>query len=738
MDEVHASAWGKAQQAVQGHGLQINNYGQSMSEPVAVSIDLPLGRRDERYELRGRESLLATLDRHWQSAGGSRVHVLCGLGGIGKSRAALEFAHMIRSHGVDVWWLTATDSGQLSAGMQALAYRMGVPTQDLKRGDLADLLWQRLSAREQPWLLVVDNADDLDVLGVAGRSVAEGVGWIRPVDGASGMVVVTSRDGRRARWGSWSSLYPIERLSEEAAVQVLVDYVGPDAGTPAEALELAKRMGCLPLGLRLVGSYLARIRDIPAAFAIDDDAGALRSFGEYLAALQAGRTRIESAAAEGDLSQEDAQKIIRWPWQHSLTHLESTGVPYAGSLLTLLAVLEDAPIPHELLLVPSQLAEIEPFTGITGPQIWQVLTALADFGLIEIDVSRRPPTVLVHPLVRATTGSGDQSHHDQYRYVAAELLCAAAQSDATGKPEEPARWPLWQALTPHTSHLLLVSTAQSHTADKPVIKMTRAADLVARALSAQGFYQQAERLHHTIGQIRAALLGAEHPDMLITRHLMAFAVAGQGRYREAEAEYRAVLEAEVRLLGPEHLDTLATRHAVAHAVAGQGRYREAEAEYRAVLEAEVRLLGAEHPETLAARHEVARMVAGQGRHGEAETEYRAVLEASIRVLGAEHPDTLTTRHEVARLVAEQGRHGEAEAEYRGVLEAKVRVLGAEHPDTLATRHLMAHTAAGQGRYREAVAEYRGVLEAKVRVLGTEHPSTEITRASLAALLLELG
>ena len=136
------------------------------------------------------------------------MRVLHGLGGCGKTRLALEAAFAAQQRGTEVWWMSAAGPGVLAAGMRALGRRLGVTDAELEHGDAADVIWQRLAGRQDPWLLVIDNADDPQVLAGAGTCVAEGRGWLRPVAGQAGMVLVTSRDGSPASWGSWSPAAP--------------------------------------------------------------------------------------------------------------------------------------------------------------------------------------------------------------------------------------------------------------------------------------------------------------------------------------------------------------------------------------------------------------------------------------------------------------------------------------------------------------------------------------------------
>src|SRR5262249_36820723 len=151
-----------------------------------------------------------------------------------------------------------------------------------------------------------------------------------------------------------------------------------------------------------------------------------------------------------DLSEGQAQELIGRIWEPTHLLLEARPVPHAQAVLHLLASLDAAPIPY-LLLDPGLIAEAPPFREITGPQLWQALTALSDFGLADLLGGREPASVRLHTLVRdsmrPTAGAADQL---ELMSLGARLLARAAPQ----APENPQTWPTWQLLASHASHVL--------------------------------------------------------------------------------------------------------------------------------------------------------------------------------------------------------------------------------------------------------------------------------------------
>jgi hypothetical protein len=722
--EQHVAAFDQAQQAFQAHGVQNVYLGsrEREAEPVVSTVP-PAGQRDEHLPLRGHGELLSELANPRKA----RVRVVHGLGGCGKTRLALEVAFQAQQRGTEVWWVSAAEPALLAAGMRSLGRRLGITDAQLQHGDAADVIWQQLAGRQQPWLLVIDNADDALLLAGAGTCVAEGRGWLRPLDGQAGMVLVTSRDGSAASWGPWTRRHQLQVLPNDLAAAVLADNAGhhPVLGSEDEAQRLAARLGGLPLALKIAGSYLAEAAAIPAAFI---DITTIGTYQQYLEAIEGGDLAAVFLPPGGQLSAKQARGLIGRTWELTLDLLDARPLPEARQVLRLLACFADAPIPYQLLLHPATLAAFPLLRDIAGSRLWQALRALDDFGLIDLGTSSQTlvvPVARIHPLVHDTSRPSAEQGRMAFVGLAAQLLKRAATAEEAGLPETLSQWPIWHLLAPHCAAVFASVIAEPTESDDTVIGAAFAAYMAARYQASQGFNATAEAGYRDVLAARLRVLGPDHPDTLATQHCIALVMAAQGDHTAAEAEFRDVLAVKLRVLGPDHQATLNTRHCIAMEMAGRGDHTAAEAEYRDVLAARQRVLGPDHPDTLATRHNIALEMAGRGDHTAAEAEYRDVLAARQRVLGPDHQATLNTRHSIAAQIAARGDHAEAEAEFRKVLAVNLRVLGPHHPYTLNTRHSIAAQLAAQGDHAAARTELQNILDTRSRVLGPDHPDTQI-------------
>jgi Tetratricopeptide repeat len=549
----------------------------------ATVLRAPTGQLPER--VRGRDDLLVRL-RILAGAPDGRVHVLAGLGGTGKSTVALLLAEEMTRLGRSAWWVQAVDAGTVTAKLLGLARDLGAPLGEVTealngRRDPADLLWRFLEARPG-WLLVFDNADDLDALTVDGNDVAGGAGWLRASE--SGLIVVTSRIRDPHAWGRHAELHPVGWLDAVTGARVLAD-LAPEAGPAEDAAVLSDRLGGLPLALHHAGSQLA------SEFAAE------RTFQEYARALDERFGRLMGHGAADD------RAVVTSTWELSLDGLAAGGRPQARPLLRVLSCLAPA------VLIPPAMLDLAVLgrmyqDGEDGAA--DGLAALASAGLIATSPgpAGTRPGVTVHPLVTETSRLHlDAEDPARTGGIAVALLTAAAAELGVDQPGD---WPAWVQLVPHLN--AVYGYLASRLTDDNLVALVDVTVSTALSFVWAGSYLASQELAES-GLQYAARLGADHPAVLSLRLRVANAHMFRGEYAEAEQEYRDVLAARLRVLGPDHPETLATRHGVAWVLARRGLYEQAEQEYRDVLPARLRVLGPDHPDTLATGHAIARVLA---------------------------------------------------------------------------------------------------------------------------------
>ncbi|KAG4432791.1 hypothetical protein IFR05_011727 [Cadophora sp. M221] len=274
--------------------------------------------------------------------------------------------------------------------------------------------------------------------------------------------------------------------------------------------------------------------------------------------------------------------------------------------------------------------------------------------------------------------------------------------------------------------------------DKPSEKFLPLYNLQERSLTNLGKNEAAKVLLQQILKIEEEAFGKTHPNTLTIMSNLAGVLDSQGKYADTEAINRQTLEIREEVLGKTHPSTLTTMNNLALVLDRQGKYADAEAMNRQTLEISEEVLGKTHPSTLTTMNNLAEVLSRQGKYADAETMNRQTLEIREEVLGKTHPDTLTTMNNLAGVLSRQGKYADAETMNRQTLEIREEVLGKTHPSTLTTMNNLAGVLDSQGKYADAEAMNRQTLEIREEVLGKTHPSTLTTMNNLAGVLSRQG
>ncbi|WP_189842186.1 aKG-HExxH-type peptide beta-hydroxylase [Streptomyces umbrinus] len=771
----------------------------SQTAPPLSAVSMPLAvpqRRVAPDRLRGREELVAGLtDAVTRRAGGDSevqgVWLLSGMGGCGKTTVALETAHRLTGSLAQVWWVSGADGEGLSGVLRAVAFAAGARAADFDGLHPADVLWKQLDALTTPWLLVLDNVDDPAVLAAVPARTAEGIGWLRKPARAWGTVLITSRESRAERWGHWVHMVDVGLLSREDGAKMLSD-LAPRAGAAAQARELAERLGGLPLALDLAGSYLARALDDPLP-----SPSTPVTFAAYSRSLD---VRLADMASDPDTDlgpAERSRRAIMSTWELSLDLLHRQGTDLARPLLRLLSAFGPAPIPYQELLDADLLAESEFFSDPTRPQLREALKGLAGLKLITIemtcdaaDASAGDPLrwITIHPMVRAAS----RAHADFAAQAPPMLRLVTALLHRVTSPLEagnPAHWPVWRAIAPHGAAARLLLSACEHGVDDGTD-----ADLVAAATEPAvgtaeyhiyvGLYGEAIAELEPTCEVRARLLGDEHPATIAARLQLARALRDNGDLAESDQLFRYLADVGERSLPDAHPYLQSARTGRARTLRQLGQYEAAEAELRAALTLRLRDPQANPQGILRIRHDLARLAHKRGRLEEAVSELRDVRRLILALAGESDLDALATGVSLARALREAGHAEEAEGvaedvvrehlnvlspnhpqvliarqerariirdhesdpaflerardEFTDVWRINERQFGPDHPDTIATRHELATVWHLLGRPDLAAEHFRAALEAGRRRLGEHHPNVAICARNLALVFDELA
>ncbi|WP_018544574.1 tetratricopeptide repeat protein [Streptomyces sp. LaPpAH-108] len=698
-NDARADGRGRVYQASgDQHIIEHHHHGPDWSGPDSVRRPA-VGRAP--VVLRDRAAEMDRLRAAVEPGIGNRVYVLHGLGGCGKTAVAYTlFEHATHHTGRIGLWVNASDPASLRAGMLAVAADRGATDGELMgaRSGLrpaADLVWQRLDHSDQPWLLVLDNADDPAILRDGG--------WLRT--SPAGIVIVTSRQAA-AHWWPRAELLQFGVLPRDEAALVLRD-LAPDAGTVEDAAEIADRLGRLPLALTLAGGFLAHQVIDPWTMA---DYGRRLDGGDGLDPIE--------LIDQGALGGSDSRHLLSRTWQLSLDALAAQNLPEAGSLLRLLTCWAGDPLPLSLLSGATVGSALPAF------RVESALRGLLDQSLTELVPDRvrclRTHGVLLDSVARTTPS-------DQYEQLAAT---AARQLKAV-LPENPERAthdPLRNMLAPHV--LALLRRVVDWPVDRSVVEeATECSVRLVVALHRDGDYSSALALADRAAGLAERRLSEDHPLVIRLRQRAGRAVYRLGRFEEAEVLHRHVLEACERAFGPADLNTLESCLNLSRPLWQLGRVPEAMQLTRRAIAGRTEILGFVHPSTLIARASTLEVAPGPELDEEVASGHALVADCH-QTVGEQHPITLIAELNQADLLRRAGRTTEALPCARRALAAHEQRYGPEFPITLAARSLLSAVLAELGRYAEAIEQVEAVAEARACVLGASHPWTLLSQERL--------
>ncbi|MBD2578071.1 tetratricopeptide repeat protein [Oscillatoria sp. FACHB-1406] len=666
----------------------------SPPQPLGTPDNLPLS---DVAKFVGREEALATVHQNLQAAQTAVISSVSGMGGVGKTELALQYACRHRTEQTypgGICWINARAQNVGIGILDFARVQLGLQAPDFLNTVAEQVQWVCQRWQGEPILIILDDAID----EAAVRPYLDGLD-------ARFRVLVTTR----LKLGREGTRLELEVLKEADALELLRALVNEPAridGQLEDAKRLCEWLGYLPLGLELVGRYLARKQDLSLAEMLE------RLEAKRLAARALVETNEDMTAKLG------VAAAFELSWQE---------LPQAARVLSgLLSIFALAPIPWALV------------EGCLSDWDEEELEDCRDDELLGRSLLSREKqgTYLLHSLIR--------------EFFAVKLKDELSEVAEGLKPKFAGVLTEVAKTIPQTvtlSDIERVEEALPHlqeVADKLTSWLDDNTDItwpfigLARMAEAQSRWLDAEHWLKTCRDTTERQLGTEHPDTAKSLNNLALLYKSTGKYAEAEPLYQRALGIYERQLGAEHPYTATNIENLAGLYDSMGRYAEAEPMLQRALGIKERQLGLEHPDTASSLNSLAGLYKSTGRYGEAEPLLQRALGIRERQLGAEHPSTALSLNNLAELYRATGRYGEAEPLLQRALGIRERQLGAEHLDTASSFNNLAALYSSTGKYAEAEPLYQRALGIHERQLGAEHPSTASSLNNLALLYQATG
>ena len=633
----------------------------------------------------GRDALLAMLRQQLRGCDSTTVWVLRGMGGVGKTQLAVEYAYRFESDYDVMWWVSAEQPELIGPQVAALAVELGCapPGGDTAASVRAVMAWLRVRNR---WLLTFDNVGD----------PAQLAGWLP--DSSAGHVLITARSGG---WDEISASIEIDVFDRAESAEVLQARVPHLAAH--DAGELAAALGDLPLAVAQTARYLAET-GMPA--------------GEYLNLLTSRTAEIlgEGRPVSYPLSLDAATRL-------AFDRLRNEDVA-ATTLLTVCAFLAPEPVPAWLISAGAERFSEPLATQAADPVgLRRVLAAIGRSALARVGDN----ALHMHRLTQAILRDRLTPQQRSEARAQSEAMIAAGHP---GDRADPVTWPSWAQLLPH----LLAADPGSSTNTAILDLACDAASQLWRRGDTRGTYELASKLYE---QWRERL-GDNDPHTLSAAASLGDVAWDQGRYADARKLDEDTLEQRRRVLGDDHPDTLTSASSLAADLRKLGKFQEARELQHDTLARRRRILGDDHRDTIHSARELAATLRDLGDIRAAQELDEDGLRRSSQVLGADHPGTLRSARSLASDLRRLGRFQAARELLGDTYARSRRVLGDDHPDTLECACELATTLRQLGDSRAAKEIAEDTLARTCRILGDNHPDTIQCARELATTLRQLG
>ncbi|KAJ0311418.1 hypothetical protein Brms1b_008399 [Colletotrichum noveboracense] len=434
---------------------------------------------------------------------------------------AIQFAYQLHdtSPKTSIFWVNASTKATFEESYRSIADVLALPRRHDPDVNILALVRDWLQREEvSPWLMIVDNADDVVLLFSEANGQKDALvptaSYLPKTD--NGKILVTSRswDAAEKLVGKGKMIFRVPTMKEAQALQLLrkkLDHGGDEVA----ALRLVHTLGCIPLAVNQAAAYIYK-RSQRSPLTIQSYLDELQKSGQRKGTLL--------RSDRGDVRRYDGvSNSVVLTWQLTFNQIKWEQ-PRAANLLSLMSYFHAQNI-HQYMLHGYNSGFINATEGDDDDDLEDDLDVLHAYSLI------------------STTTSGFCQEHPSTLTSMAHLASTYSNQG---------RWKEAEELEVRVMETSLRVLGEEHPDT-----LTSMANL-ASTYRNQGRWKEAEELQAKELNICSRVLGEEHPDTLAIMHNLAFTWKDLERWEDAMQLLQDCVRRRENVLGVDHPETMSS------------------------------------------------------------------------------------------------------------------------------------------------------------------------------------
>ena len=636
----------------------------------------------------GRKDILAGLQETLTSGQPATLtQAITGLGGVGKTQLALEYAyHEMQSYDT-VWWIQAEDPVKLAADYAALATPLNLPEREERDQSRVIAAVRRWLEEHSRWLLVFDNAPEKKAL----------LDYLPR--GGAGHVIVTSRD---PDWDGIAKSLALQVMPPAESVMFLLNRTGEK--DEASAVELAAELGGLPLALEQAGAYVKAVG---------------RTLADYLTLFREHRKELL-----GKGSPLGYPATVATTWDLAFQSLGEAAV----DLMNLIAHLAPDQIPREMIVNGARFFPERSSMAVADPlQFDEAMGALRRYSLIEATGE----ALSIHRLVQAVT-LDRLSKADRKVWAAAAVQIV--NNAFPNKSSDVQTWAVCDRLFPHAF------AAGGHAEGLRVEPQS-----TGRLLNQAGVYLQgrarfteAKELFERALTIGEAAFGPNHPDVAIRVNNLGRVLQDLGDIKGAKGCFERALTIDEAARGPNHPTVAIRVNNLGLVLKDLGDLERAKGCLERALTIGEATFGPNHPNVATGVNNLGSVLRDMGDLEGARGCFERALTIGEATFGPNHPNVAIRVNNLGSVLRDMGDLERAKGCFERALKIDEATFGPNHPTVSAHVNNLGLVLQDLRDIEGAKGCFERALKIDEAALGPNHPSVARDVNNLGGVLQTLG